>query len=32
MIEKTIQILWTGGFDSTYIMMKSAHQDVLIQP
>lgn len=30
--KKTIQILWTGGFDSTYIMMKYARQDVLIHP
>ena len=30
--KKTIMILWTGGFDSTYMMMKYAREDILIVP
>lgn len=30
--KKIVNILWTGGWDSTYRVIKLAHSDVIIQP
>ena len=30
--NKTINVLWTGGFDSTYRMVELSGHDVIIQP